>query len=219
MQISLQLSVTPVKLIRDGRPRFAAPTTGRALAGTVASRQSALMTKTITGFPDGIDESHATSVRGLRAHASLIAFLVLGGLVATALTGLLGGRPSPTMVVTAPAASLQVKLTRPLRSGLFFETHIVIQARRDIAKPVIGIDAALWRDLTINSHIPVAGDESFKEGQYRFEYGPLKAGETLDIKIDGQTNPPLVGSLAGRITFLDGDTQLTETQLSIPVFP
>jgi hypothetical protein len=219
MQIGLELSVTPVKLMRDGRPRFAAPTTGRALAGIVASGQSASMTKTITSFPDGIDESHAKAVRGLRAHASLIAFLVLGGLVAAAFTGLLGGRPSPTTVVTAPAASLQVKLARPLRSGLFFETHIVIQARRDIAKPVIGIDATLWRDLTINSYIPAAADESFKEGQYRFEYGALKAGETLDIKIDGQTNPPLVGSLAGTITLLDGDSRLTQTQLSIPVLP
>lgn len=190
------------------------------LAGIATSEQKAAMNKNPpTGFPDGLDESHAKAVGGLRAHASLNAFLVLGGLVALAMTGLLGGRPSPITVVTAPAATLQVKLARPLRSGLFFETRIVIVARRDIAKPVIGIDPTLWRDLTINSHIPAAIDETFKDGQYRFEYAAIKAGDTLEIKIDGQTNPPMVGSLTGNITLLDGDARLTETRLSIPVLP
>ncbi len=170
-------------------------------------------------FPDGLDASHAKAVGGLRAHASLLAFVVLGGLVATAMTGVLGGRPSPVYVVSTPIAALEVKLARPLRSGVFFETRIRIDARRDIAKPVIGIDSTLWRDLTINSHIPAAADESFKEGQYRFEYAPLKAGDTLEIKIDGQTNPPLVGKLAGNITLLDGDHRLAQMSVSIPVLP
>jgi len=170
-------------------------------------------------FPDGLDASDAKAVSGLRAHASLMAFIVLGGLIATAMTGLLGGRPSPVNIVSTPAASLEVKLAQPLRSGVFFETHLRVHARRDIAEPVIGIDATLWRDLTINSHIPAAADESFKEGQYRFKYAPLKAGDTLEIKIDGQTNPPLVGYLAGSLTLLDGDHRLTETRLSVPVLP
>jgi hypothetical protein len=190
------------------------------LAGNDASGQNTLMDEKFAAcFPDGIDASHAKALSGLRAHASPLAFLILGALVAIATTGLLGGRSSPITVVSAPAASLEVKLARPLRSGLFFETRIRIVARRDIPKPVVGVDATLWRDLTINSHIPAAADESFKGGQYRFEYGALKTGDTLEIKIDGQTNPPLIGYLTGNITLLDGDTRLTETHLSIPVLP
>jgi hypothetical protein len=170
-------------------------------------------------FPEGIDASHAKPLSRLRTHASPLAFIVLGGFLATAMTGILGGAPAPATTVSAPAASLEVKLARPLRSGLFFETHIRVLARQDIAKPVIGIDATLWRDLTINSQIPAAADESFKDGQYRFEYAPLKAGDTLDIKIDGQTNPPLVGQVGGLLTLLDGDLRLTETRLSVPVLP
>ena len=178
------------------------------------------MAKNIQGaFPDGLDESHAEPLSGLRAHASPLAFILLGGLVATAMTGILGGAPAPVTAVSGPAASLEVKLARPLRSGLFFETEIRVVARQDIAEPVIGIDATLWRDLTINSHIPAPADESFKDGQYRFEYAALRAGDTLEIKIDGQTNPPLIGHLTGAITLFDDDARLTETSVSIPVLP
>ncbi|KTW00046.1 hypothetical protein [Sphingomonas sanguinis] len=172
-----------------------------------------------TDLPDGIDKSHLAPVRGLRAHASLLAFIVLGATMAVAATGLLGGAPAPVTSVSAPAASLELKVARPLRSGLFFETHIRVTARRAIAKPVIGVDASLWRDLTINSQVPAPANESFKDGQYRFEYGPLEAGETLEVKIDGQTNPPLIGRVAGNVTLLDDDTPLTKAHVSIPVLP
>ncbi len=170
-------------------------------------------------LPDGIEERHVAPVRGIRAHASPLAFIVLGTAMAVAATGLLGGTPAPVTSVSAPAASLELKIARPLRSGLFFETHIRVTARQAIAKPVIGVDASLWRDLTINSQVPAPADESFKDGQYRFEYGPLKEGETLEVKIDGQTNPPLIGRVAGNITLLDDDTPLAKAHVTIPVLP
>ncbi len=170
-------------------------------------------------LPDGIESRHIAPVQGLRAHASPLAFIVLGSMLAVASTGLLGGAPAPVTTINAPAALLELKIARPLRSGLFFETHVRITARKAIAKPVIGVDASLWRDLTINSQVPAPAEESFKRGQYRFEYGALKAGETIDVKIDGQTNPPLIGRLAGKITLLDGDSALAETHISIPVLP
>ncbi len=172
-----------------------------------------------TDLPDGIDERHLASVRGLRAHASPLAFIVLGATMAVAASGLLGGAPAPVTSVSAPAASLELKVARPLRSGLFFETRVRVTARRAITKPVIGVDASLWRDLTINSQVPAPAKESFKDGQYRFEYGPLKAGETLEVKIDGQTNPPLIGRVSGNVTLLDDDTPLTDAHLTIPVLP
>lgn len=174
---------------------------------------------TTAPFPDGIDASHAAPLGRLRAHASPLAFVILGSLVAAAMTGILGGRPAAVTVVTAPAASLEVKLASPLRSGLFFETRLRVTARRAIGKPVIGIDASLWRDLTINSQIPAPADERFADGQYRFSYPALKAGETLEIKIDGQTNPPLVGAVAGAITLLDDERRLAETYVAVPVLP
>ena len=92
-------------------------------------------------------------------------------------------------------------------------------AQRAVVAQVLGVDAALWRDLTINSQVPAASDERFEDGQYRFAYPSMKAGDTLEIKIDGQTNPPLVGRLDGSLDLLDGQTRLAGTRLSIPVLP
>ncbi len=170
-------------------------------------------------FPEGIDATHVGPFGGVRAHASPLAFILLGSLLALAMTGMLGGAPAPATVTHAPAADLQIKLARPLRSGLFFETHVRVVARHDIAEPVIGIDASLWRDLTINSQVPAPSDERFKDGQYRFAYPSMKAGDTLEIKIDGQTNPPLVGRLDGSLDLFDGKTRLAGTHLSITVLP
>lgn len=170
-------------------------------------------------FPDGLDASHVAPIGGLHKHASLLAFLLLGGFLGLASLGGVGGKPAPVLVANAPAAALQVKVARPLRSGVFFETRIRVVALRDIAKPVIGVDAGLWTDLTINSHIPAAASESFADGQYRFEYEALQKGETLEVKIDGQVNPPLVGRLAGAITLLDDRRKLAGVTVSVPVLP
>jgi len=56
--------------------------------------------------------------------ASLAALVLLTILLGTAMTGALGGRPSPTIGVDTPAASLSVKTPRTLRNGMFFETEI-----------------------------------------------------------------------------------------------
>lgn len=170
-------------------------------------------------LPDGIEGRHIAPVRGIRAHASPLAFVVLAAMLAAASMGLLGGAPAPVTTINAPAATVELKIARPLRSGLFFETRIRVTARQAIAKPVIGVDSSLWRDLTINSQVPAPTEESFKQGQYRFEYGALKAGETLEVKIDGQTNPPLIGQLTGKIALLNDDATLAETRVAIPVLP
>ena len=185
----------------------------------VTEAQSAMCDCDDESFPDGIKSEHAKPASGLRYHASPLAVLILGGLIGAALTGALGGAPSETVVMEHPAATFEVRTPQPLRSGLFFETSIKVIARQDIAKPVLGVDATLWRDLTINSQVPAPSDESFKAGQYRFEYAPLKKGGVLQIKIDGQTNPPLVGRLMGAFTLYDDDVRLARAQLSIPVLP
>ena len=51
--------------------------------------------------------------------------------------------------------------------------------RSESADAVIAIPPSLWQDQKINSQIPAAESEEFKDGVFRFHYGPLKAGETL----------------------------------------
>lgn len=67
--------------------------------------------------------------------------------------------------------------------------------------------------------VPAPSEESFKDGAFRFDYGPLKPGESIDIKIDGQINPPLFAGTRGTVAVLDGERQLATIPLHITVLP
>lgn len=170
-------------------------------------------------YPDGLSDGHARPPGGVHRHASLLSIAVLGGLLATAMTGVLGGGPSTATVAEAPAASLSVDMPRRLRNGMFFEMRVTIRARRDLAKPAIVLPPALWRDLTINTTVPAPSEEGMEGEAFRFDYGALKAGETLVVKIDGQINPPLVGRNAGTVALYDGGTRVAALPVELTVLP
>lgn len=148
-----------------------------------------------------------------------LGLVLLTALMGVALLGLLGGAPSPRFQARAAQAILTVKTPDRLRSGLFLEQTIEVRAVAPLGDAVIAIGAPLWQDITINSMIPAASDEGFEDGQYRMHYGPLKAGQILRLKIDGQINPPLTVGTRGAITLLDGTDEIVSVPLQIRVFP
>lgn len=80
-------------------------------------------------------------------------------------------------------------------------------------------DRPLWRDMTINTMIPAPADEVLKSRSYRIVYGPLAAGDTLQVKIDGLINPPLFAGTRGTIALYDGDDMSGRLPLRIRVLP
>lgn len=168
--------------------------------------------------PDGISEKMISGQRW-RRHASPISFIILASIIPFALSGLAGGRPGPVRSENFGAARLEVKTPSVIRNGEFFETRIRIEAGRDVSDAVLAISPSLWTDMTINSMIPAAAEESFKGGTYRFSYGKLRAGETLVVKIDGQINPPLFGGTRGNIALFNGERRLGSMPLQIKVLP
>ena len=148
-----------------------------------------------------------------------VALVLLAILLTLAMLGYLGGGKSPRLFADSPQATLTVKTPIRLRSGLFFEQVVQVRARTPLADAVIGIGAPLWQDTTINSMIPAAADEGYEDGQYRLHYGPLKAGDSLTMKIDGQINPPLTVGTRGVIALFDGQRQIAEIPLHIRVLP
>lgn len=188
--------------------------TRRRAAATAAKAKTSL-----TGFPDGIDDNHARGRGGLHKIPNVLSILVLGAIVAAALLGLFGGGKSPPVQVTTADATLTVTTPQTMRSGLFFETRITVAARRPIADVVIALPPALWRDQTINTTIPGADKEEGADGSFRFHYGALKSGETLEIKYDGQINPPLFAGTRGSIALLDGERPLADVPLNYRVWP
>ena len=171
-------------------------------------------------YPDGIDPGHA-EVRGFggRGQRRWIALALLSLLMLAALLGLFGGGRTRPMVAEGLDARLEISTPRVIRNGEFFEMRVRIIARRAVEKAVLAVPTSLWRDMTINTMIPAAREERFKGGVFRFEYGPLEPGETLDIKIDGQINPPLFLGTSGRVAVLDDTRELTAIPLEITVLP
>jgi len=136
-----------------------------------------------------------------------------------ALAGLLGGGKAPVMIASSPQADLTVHTHRVLRNGVFFETRIVIVAHVALEDATLLLPPGLWKDMTINSFEPQATSEDFKDGAFRFHYGKLDSGDTLDLKIDGQINPPLFHGTRGYIGLADGDQPLVSIPLRITVLP
>jgi hypothetical protein len=170
-------------------------------------------------LPDGITRAELDAPGDIRRVSGLLPIVVLAIILGLALCGLFGGGKATRRIVRTEAATLAVTTPSVMRNGIYFETRIAVTARRDIGQLVLAVPESLWRDETISAQVPQASDETFEDGEFRFSYGKLKAGETFNVKIDGQVNPPLVAGNSGSIRALDGKAELAVMPLSIKVLP
>ncbi len=170
-------------------------------------------------YPDGLAPDHAEKRGGWHRHANLLPLLVLGALMALAMTGLLAGSRTPERAADFGTARLGVTVPEILRNGEFFEMGIHVAARERIADLQVTLPVALWRDMTINTMIPAPSEEASADGMLRFTYGELAAGTTLAIKIDGQINPPLTLGTKGDVTIYDGERRIGALPITIRVLP
>ena len=165
-------------------------------------------------FPDGLSQRNLDG----RGRASLLSLILLAGLMAAGLAGLFGGQPSTTWRADGEA-TLKVKTPTVLRNGMIFETIVEVRPKQPVDNLVIGVSDPLWRNMTINTMIPAASEESYMNGFRRFAFGELDQGDTLRFKIDGQTNPSLLGGTSGVIAVFDGEKELTSIAIKMKVLP
>ena len=159
-----------------------------------------------TVFPDGIGEDNVRPVGGWRGSASPLGLVVFGVVVGVALTGLLGHER--TWAAESGGTRLEVHTSEVVRNGEFVEMRIRVVPDRDIGELVIGIDDALWEDMTVNTMIPAAGQETNEDGATRFTFAELASGTDFLFKVDVQINPDILAGNAGRVTVYDGDREL-----------
>ena len=97
--------------------------------------------------------------------------------------------------------------------------RISVEADEPIGELCVGIDEALWEDMTVNTMIPAAADEASEDGEFRFTFAELEAGTTFLLKVDLQVNPDIVGGNDGAVTVYDGEKPMATADVSITVLP
>jgi hypothetical protein len=178
------------------------------------------MSKTGQGtraYPDGIGKEQESPKNGLGRHASPFSLAVFGAVIVLGLTGVLGHERDWRS--EADDVRLSVHAPEITRNGEFFEMRVNVEAGSAIEELAIGVDKALWEDMTVNTMIPAPTEETGTDGEFRFVFGPIGAGTTFDFKIDLQVNPDIVGGNAGAITVYDGDRPLTTVDIGLMVLP
>ncbi len=145
--------------------------------------------------------------------------IVIAAFLGIALSGGFGGQPHPARTVETPSAKISLELPARLRNGMFFEMRAEVTAKRRFDDMTIAISKSYFRDLTINTMIPAPAEEKSEDSQFVFSYGAVAAGDVLDIKIDGQINPPLFAGTAGTLTIRDGDETVSAIPVKLTVLP
>ena len=168
-------------------------------------------------LPDGIGAEHIEPHHARRRPA-LLSLVVLALLVAVGLSGLAGGRMQ-LAEWRSDAGTFTLRFPPVIRNGEFLETRFGVRAARRIERLVIGIEPALWRQVTTNSTVPQAGEETFDGGLIRFAFGAVDAGGAFDFQVAQQINPSLGGLNRGRVVFLDGERVLAEGTVSMRILP
>lgn len=174
------------------------------------------MNATVTRpFPNGIDEEHIGARR--TGWTNPTGVIVLSLLVAFAFLGAYGREH--TIAASGAGVDFEAHLPERIRNGELFEMRFTVLAHEAVSELVIAVDASVWEDMTINTFMPGAAEETSEAGRYRFSFGPMAAGTTFDIKVDGQINPDTVGGNSGVIGVYDGERLLVELPVEIGVLP
>ena len=166
-------------------------------------------------WPDGVEKRHAGPPG--RLHALPIGIVVLSLVMLVGLLGFAGREET----LSASGGGVRLEWHAPvlIRNGEFLEIRIRLDTDGAIARPVLGVASSLWEDITVNTFIPAATDESSVDGEFRFEFARLDARSSLFIKIDGQINPDILGGNAGTVTVYDGHEALVSLPIRMEVLP
>lgn len=106
-----------------------------------------------------------------------------------------------------------------VRNGEFLEMRLQVDALEQIDELVVGVEASLWEDFTVNTFLPAATEETSEDGELLFTFGPLEAGGSFLMKVDAQINPDMLWRNEGTVTVYDGDEAIVELPIVMEVLP
>lgn len=167
--------------------------------------------------PDGIREEHAEHRRDWKHHASPLGLAIFSVVMLVALLGFFGHERTQTLAENGVEVSWHGPAV--IRNGEFLEIRLDVRPEDQIDELVIGVEASLWRDMTINTIIPAPAEEASQDGEFAFTFGEVAAGAEFNLKVDAQINPDLFGGTRGAVRVYDGEELLVELPISMEVRP
>jgi hypothetical protein len=168
--------------------------------------------------PQGIEHKHIHEAKGSIFRRWPFGLAVLAVALAPAFFGVYGS--NAILASAGTDVRFTVEGPRRVRNGEFFELILDIKAQRRVEDTVVLLGAPLLRDMTINTLLPDPSEHGFRDGSFEFRFGALDAGESLQVKVDGQVNPSHTWSAnRGAIAIADGETTLATVDYAMEVLP
>jgi hypothetical protein len=145
-------------------------------------------------LPERLDREASVDLYGknLEPRIRLAIILLFVGLSAAGLANVFGQRTGQTIVRGADA-DLEVEAPSASRGGLIYQVRFTVLAHRDLDKPALVLDPGWFDGLTINTLEPEPSAWEQRSGANALVYQSVRAGETLDARLQFQVNPTAVG--------------------------
>jgi hypothetical protein len=159
---------------------------------------------------------HEGRMRHPYARRALLA--LLGVVVLLGLLNAFGQRPRTDQAEAAPAR-LEVYAPRRVRSGLYFEVRVRVNAHRELKEATLVLDPGWLEGMTLNTVEPSPLGEASRDGRLALELGHIPAGGSHLSFLHFQVNPTNVGRRSQDLALYDGEFRLLTVNRSITVFP
>jgi hypothetical protein len=159
------------------------------------------------------DAAGRAETRVRRTLVVLLGLFLLAGLL-----NLFGQRPGSSTAAVA-AASMKLYAPSRVRSGLYFEARITIDAHRDLKDALLALDPGWVEGMTLNTVEPSPIGQASRDGKIVFDLGHIRAGTSYILFMQLQVNPTNVGHRSQDVALFDGTTFLTKIDRTVTVFP
>lgn len=144
--------------------------------------------------------------------------VLLLAVVAAGLANVFGQRPSSA---SAEGDGVRLALSSPeaLRGGLLYQVRVVVDARKEIKDARLLLDSGWFEGMQLNSVQPEPVEWAQDKGRNVLDYGHIRAGRRLTIRLQYQVNPTSVGNRDQDVTLADGGRVLAFLSRSATVYP
>jgi hypothetical protein len=151
--------------------------------------------------------------RTRRALVTLLTLVLVAGLL-----GAFGQRPSST-VAAAPEATLTVRAPTRVRSGLYFETRITVEAVSELERAALVLDPGWLDGITVNTVAPAPIGEASRDGRLVLELGRVPAGQRHVLTLQMQVNPTTAGRRESDVVLEERGRELGRVERTLTIWP